>query len=169
MNNSIKYKSVTESIFIIINVFLVAATILNQVNGFFCVTQLYSLSFLHVNISVSVNELYIKDTRSLVQVSFFHADPLSLATVTMTTGQELKWAGRIRCRWEKNTKDCKDRTMAERERETASTCFDWESTCKRAACSETWFISTVQSPASDRKIQVMPLIFMWLMIQQSFY
>lgn len=30
---------------------------------------------------------------------FFHTDPLSLATVAMTTGQELKWAGRIRCRW----------------------------------------------------------------------
>lgn len=58
-------------------------------------TPLYALSLLHVNISVSVNELNIKDTRSLVQVSFFffllfHADPLSLATVTMTTGQELK-------------------------------------------------------------------------------
>lgn len=89
--------------------------------AFFPPSHLYALSFLHVNISVSVNELNIEDTRSLGQVSFIHADPLSLATVAMTTkGTELEMSGEDQVQVGETQKTGEDGTMAGTERDMLS-------------------------------------------------
>lgn len=144
MNKYVKHKSVPECSIIshqYVHTFLLPVTILNQVCTLFppSPTQLHALSIRLVNISVSVNELNIKDTRSLVQVSFFSCRPPLLGNSGHDNRTGIEMSEQDKVQVEETQRTARTERWPGRG-DAAPTCVLCESTCKMVTRSEAAFI-----------------------------